>query len=76
MGYCSHYVHRYPLLQLSTRFLIPYRNIFISWQSVCILANGWVIVAELPSYCLRAKSLAIGVCSYAFFTWLYEFIVP
>lgn len=52
------------------------RNFLISWQSVCLLATGWVVVAEISSYRLRAKTQAIGVIAYAFFTWFFAFTVP
>lgn len=52
------------------------RNFLISWQSVCLLATGWVVVAEISSYRLRAKTQAVGVIAYAFFTWFFAFTVP
>lgn len=41
-----------------------------------VLATGWVVTAEISSYRLRAKTQSIGVISYAFFTWLFQFVYP
>ncbi|KAH8600727.1 general substrate transporter [Bisporella sp. PMI_857] len=51
-------------------------NVLISWQIVTLLSTSFIVSAELSSFRLRGKTQAIGMMSYAFFTWLFNFIVP
>lgn len=52
------------------------RNILISIQTSLLQAIGWPIAAQISSYRLRAKTLAIGVLSQTLSTWLTQFVVP
>ncbi|KAJ5771631.1 hypothetical protein N7520_002160 [Penicillium odoratum] len=51
-------------------------NILISIQTTLLQAVGWPIAAELSSYHLRAKTVAIAVLSQTLSTWLTQFVVP
>ncbi|KAJ5937541.1 hypothetical protein N7454_003883 [Penicillium verhagenii] len=51
-------------------------NILISIQTTFLQAVGWPIAAEISSYHLRAKTLAIAVLSQTLSTWLTQFVVP
>lgn len=39
-------------------------------------ASGWSIAAEISSYRLRAKSMALGMMAQTFTTWIITFVVP
>ncbi|KAJ5917173.1 hypothetical protein N7466_010727 [Penicillium verhagenii] len=51
-------------------------NVLISIQTTFLQAVGWPIAAEISSYHLRAKTLAIAVLSQTLSTWLTQFVVP
>ncbi|KAH7139947.1 general substrate transporter [Dactylonectria estremocensis] len=51
-------------------------NLLISLQTSIIQGMGWPIAAEISSYRLRGKSLALGTISQAIMAWLTAFVVP
>ncbi|KAF3396131.1 General alpha-glucoside permease [Penicillium rolfsii] len=51
-------------------------NILISLQAAFMQASGWSIAAEISSYRLRAKSMALGMMAQTFTTWIITFVVP
>ncbi|OKP09266.1 General alpha-glucoside permease [Penicillium subrubescens] len=51
-------------------------NLLISLQAAFMQASGWSIAAEVSSYRLRAKSMALGMMAQTFTTWIITFVVP
>ncbi|KAJ5929232.1 hypothetical protein N7454_007080 [Penicillium verhagenii] len=53
-----------------------FMNVLISLQACLMQSPGWSIAAEISSYRLRSKSMALGIMSQTFTTWLVTFVVP
>ncbi|KAH8652259.1 major facilitator superfamily domain-containing protein [Xylariales sp. PMI_506] len=51
-------------------------NVLISWQLTTMLSTSWAITGEISSYRLRGKTQSIAVITYAFESWLFQFVVP
>ncbi|KAF7530876.1 hypothetical protein G7054_g9419 [Neopestalotiopsis clavispora] len=51
-------------------------NVLISLTASTLQAAAWPVAAEIPSYHLRAKSMALGVFTQTLTSWLFIFVTP
>lgn len=51
-------------------------TLLTSWQLLCLNSVAFVVVAEMSSFKLRGKSLALCVVFNTFCSWLFSFVTP